>query len=107
MHCLQSALVAVIMLYLYAVFGSKLFERALGLEGLLGGKIEHEMNESEVQEVVHKDGGTGVSLFGKFSFQLRKETDLRGFHLVDRDAFAWLGGDENLVIRHGFLASPW
>ncbi len=95
------------MLYLYAVFTCELFECALGLEGLLGGKIKHEMDESEAREAVHKDGGAGVSLFGKFSFQLRKETDLQGFHLVDRDAFAWLGGDKNLVIRLGFLASPW
>ncbi len=65
------------------------------------------MDEPEAREVIHKDGGAGVSLFGKFSYQLRKETDLRGFHLVDGDAFAWLGGDENLVIRLGFLASPW
>ncbi len=95
------------MLYLYTVFTCELFKRALGVEGLLGGKIEHEMDESEAREVVHKDGGAGVSLFGKFSFQLRKETDLRGFHLVNGDAFAWLGGDKNLVIRLGFLASPW
>jgi hypothetical protein len=54
---IESPIVAVVMLYLYAVFGSKLFERALGLEGLLGGKIEHEMDESEAREVVHKDGG--------------------------------------------------
>ncbi len=73
----KSSVVAVIMQNFYAVFGSKLFERVLGLEGLLGGKIKHEMNESEAQEVVHKDGGAGVSLFGKFSFQLREETHLR------------------------------
>ena len=91
----------------YAVFGSKLFERALGLEGLLGGKIEHEVDELEAREVVHKDGGTGVSLFGKFSFQLREETDLRGFHLVNGDAFAWLGGDKDLVSLFSFFASPW
>jgi hypothetical protein len=102
----ESSVVAVIMQNFYAVFGSKLFKRALGLEGLLGGKIEHEMNESEAREVVHKDGGASVSLFGKFSFQLREETDLRGFHLVNGDAFAWLGRDKNLVIRLGFLASP-
>ena len=91
----------------YAVFGSKLFECTLGLEGLLGGKIEHEVDESEAREVVHKDGGAGVSLFGKFSFQLRKETDLQGFHLVDGDAFAWLGGDKDLVSLFSFFASPW
>jgi hypothetical protein len=102
----ELSVVAVIMQNFYAVFGSKLFERALGLEGLLGGKIKHEMDESEAREVVHKDGGAGVSLFGKFSFQLRKETHLQGFHLVDGDAFAWLGHNENLVIRLGFLASP-
>ncbi len=65
------------------------------------------MDEPEAREVVHKDGGAGVSLLGKFSFQLREETDLRGFHLVDGDAFAWLGRDENLMIRLGFLALPW
>ncbi len=65
------------------------------------------MDEPEAREVVHKDGGAGVSLFGKFSFQLREETDLQGFHLVDGDAFSWLGGNENLVIRLGFLALPW
>ncbi len=95
------------MLYLYAVFGSKLFELALGREGPLGGKIEHEMDESEAREVVHKDGGTGVLLFGKFSFQLREETDLQGFHLVDGDAFSWLGGNKDLVSLFSFFASPW
>ncbi len=64
----ESSVVAVIMQNFYAVFGSKLFKRTLGLEGLLGGKIEHEMDESEAREVVHKDGGAGVSLFGKFPF---------------------------------------
>ena len=91
----------------YAVFTCELFERALGLESFLGGKIEHEMNESEAREVVHKDGGTCVSLFGKFSFQLREETDLQGFHLVDGDAFSWLGGDKDLVSLFSFFASPW
>ncbi len=91
----------------YAVFGSKLFEHALDLQGLLGRKIEHEVDESEAQEVVHKDGGAGVSFFGKFSFQLREETDLRGFHLVDGDAFTWLGGDKDLVSLFSFFASPW
>ncbi len=43
----ESSVVAVIMQNFYAVFGSKLFERALGLEGLLDRKIKHEMNESE------------------------------------------------------------
>ncbi len=91
----------------YAVFTCELFERALGLEGLLGGKIEHEIDESEAQKVVHKDGGASVLLFGKFSFQLREETDLQGFHLVDGDAFAWLGGDKDLVSLFSFFASPW
>ncbi len=73
----ESSVVAVIMQIFYAMFGSKLFERALGPEGLLGGKVEHEMDESEAREVVHKDGGASVSLLGKFPFQLRKETHLR------------------------------
>ncbi len=62
-----------------------------GLEGLLHRKIEYEVDTSELQEVVHRDGGTGVLLFGKFSLQLHEKADLQGFHLVNVDSFAWLG----------------
>ncbi len=65
------------------------------------------MDEPEAREVVHKDGGASVSLFGKFSFQLRKETNLQGFHLVNGDAFSWLGGDKDLVSLFSFFALPW
>ncbi len=65
------------------------------------------MDEPKAGEVVHKDGGAGVLLFGKFSFQLREETDLQGFHLVDGGAFSWLGGDKDLVSLFSFFALPW
>ncbi len=69
----ESSVVAVIMQNFYAVFGSELFERALGLEGLLGGKIKHEMNESEAREVVHKDGAPVYCFLVSFPFNCAKK----------------------------------
>jgi hypothetical protein len=41
---------------LYALFGCKLLKCMLGLESLLHGLIQHEIDEPEAQVVIHKDG---------------------------------------------------
>jgi hypothetical protein len=90
-----------------------MFVRIL-LKGKFGGKclcqqiVGLKVNKAEMAVVVngHGNGGTLVALLGKFPFQLHVKSHFGGCHLVDRDAFSWLGGNEHLLISLGFLPLP-
>ncbi len=71
---IKLSVVAVIMLDANAVLGGKGLECSLGGDGLDGGVIDLEMDESQTRVVVHKDGRAPVALLGKCPLQLGKES---------------------------------
>ncbi len=68
------SVVAVIMLDANAMLGSEGLECSLGGNGLDGGVINLEMDESQTRVVVHKDGPAPVAFLGKYPLQLGKES---------------------------------
>ena len=62
--------VAVIMQDLDSVLYSILLKGKLGSECFVGLVVELEVDKAEAAEVVGKDGGTLISILGKFAFQL-------------------------------------
>ncbi len=69
------AVVAVVVLDLHAVLGGKAFKSALGIKGLLQGKIAcHKIDKSEMQVVVNKNGHIIVASLGECTLCLAIET---------------------------------
>ncbi len=72
----ELSIIAVIMFNFYAVLACKLLKRLFGLEGLFRQQVQHEMDESHARVMIDEDDGAHVSPLGKFSLELRKETNL-------------------------------
>ena len=78
------------------------FKGALGSHFLLQQKVCHQVGVLVTQEVINKDGGSAVAPLCQSPFQLGKEPNLSGYHLVNRHALPWLGCLEHCL---GFLFS--
>ncbi len=74
---MKASIVAVIMEDLDSIFCSILFKGKLGSKCFAGLVVEFEVDKLEAVEVVDKDGGTLVALYGKFAFQLCIKTYFR------------------------------
>jgi hypothetical protein len=102
----KTSIVAVVMEDLDSMLCSILPKGKLGGESFVGLAVELEVDKSKVAEVVNKDSGALVALFGKFALQLCIKTYFRQHHLIHQDALSRFGRDKYLMVGLGFLASP-
>ena len=71
---LKTPIIAVVMEDFYAVLSSKGLEGAFSGDGFFGGIVNLAVHEAEATEVVDKNGGAPVALFGEFTFSLCEES---------------------------------
>ncbi len=95
----KAAVVAVVVLDSYAVFGGELLKCLFCIDSLGQGEITPcQVEELEPGEVIDKDCGIAVASFGECTFCLAIESWLCQLHVIDKDALPWLGGSKNRVI---------
>jgi hypothetical protein len=79
---METPVVAVVMEDLDSMLCSILLEGELGGKSFVGLVVELEVDESKATEVVDKDGGALVALFGKFALQLCIKSYLCQRHFI-------------------------
>jgi hypothetical protein len=95
----EAAVVAVVVLDLYAVFGGELLECSFRVNGLGQGEVTcHQVDKLEPGEVINKDCGIAVASFGECAFCLAIEPWLCQLHVINGDALPQLGGGKDRVI---------
>ncbi len=72
---LEAPIVAVVVEYPHAVLGSECLEGAFGSKSFRICILDLKVDKAQAAEVVNKDGGTPVALFGEFAFHLREESN--------------------------------
>ncbi len=95
----KAAIVAVVVLDLYAVFGGKLLKCLFCIDSLGRGEITcHQVDQLEPGEVIDEHRGIAVASFGECAFCLAIEPWLCQLHVVDGDTLPRLGGGKDRVI---------
>ncbi len=95
----KAAVVAVVVLGLYTVFGGESLECLFHVNGLGRGEItRRQVDKLEPGEVINKDRGIAVASFGECAFCLAIEPWLRQLHVIYGDALPRLGGGKDRVI---------